>query len=117
MLGNDYQQLNANTMTNSHLLLRVDNILSNCAKEKIWAAIDMTDSFFQMRMHPDDVPLTAVLTPFGLYEWLVMPMGLCNASAIHQHRVAVALYEYIGKICYMYLDDIIIWSNMIDEHH
>ena len=104
-------------MVDSHLLLRVDDILSDCAKEKTWAMIDMTDSFFQTRMHPDDVPLTAVSTPFRLYEWLVMPMGLCNAPAIHQCRVAVALHENIGKICHVYLDDIIIWSNSIEEHH
>jgi len=68
-------------------------------------------------MHPDDIPLTAVSTPFGLYKWLVMPMGLRNAPAIHQCRVAVALHEYIGKICHVYLDDIVIWSNTIEEHY
>lgn len=114
---NDYRQLNANTIIDSHPLPRVDDILNDCAKGKIWATIDMTDSFFQTKMHPDDVPLTAVSTPFGLYEWLVMPMGLRNAPAIHQRRVAVALREYIGKICHVYLDDIVIWSNSINEHH
>ena len=46
-----------------------------------------------------------------------MPMGLCNAPAIHQRRVAVALHEYIGKICHVYFDNIVIWSNTIEEHH
>ena len=55
-------------------------------------------------MHPEDVPLTAVSMPFGLYEWLVMPMGLWNTLAIHQQRVSVALREYIGRICHVYLD-------------
>ena len=77
----------------------------------------MTDSFFQTRMHLDDVLLTAASMLFRLYEWLVMPMGLRNAPAIHQRQVAVALWEYIGKICHIYLDDIVIWSNTIEEHH
>ena len=98
---NDYRQLNSNTVIDSHPLPRVDDILNDCAKGKIWATIDMTDSFFQTRMHSDDVPLTAVSTPFGLYEWLVMPMGLRNVPAIHQCQVAVALHEYIGKICHV----------------
>jgi len=76
----------------------------------------MTNSFFQTRMHPDDVPLTAVNTPLGLYEWLVMPMGLKNSPSIHQRRVMSALRVYLGKICHIYLDDIVIWSNSIEEH-
>jgi hypothetical protein len=67
-------------------------------------------------MHPDDMHLTAVNTPFGLFEWLVMPMGLHNAPAIHQHRVTKALQAHIGKICHIYLDDIIIWSDSVEQH-
>ena len=113
---NDYRQLNANTVTDSFPIPRIDDILADCAKGKIWATMDMTNSFFQTRMHPDDIHLTAVNTPWGLYEWLVMPMGIKNAPAIHQRRITSALRPFIGKICHVYLDDIIIWSNDIDEH-
>jgi hypothetical protein len=88
---NDYRQLNENTITDSHPLPRIDDILNDCAKGKIWGTIDMTNSFFQTCMHPDHIHLTAVNTPLGLYEWLVMPMGLKNAPAIHQRRVTAAL--------------------------
>jgi len=76
----------------------------------------MTNSFFQTQLHPDHVPLTATTTPLGLYEWLVMPMGLKNSPAIHQRHVTLALRQYISKICHIYLDDIVIWSNSIEEH-
>jgi Reverse transcriptase (RNA-dependent DNA polymerase) len=76
----------------------------------------MTNSFFQTRMHSDHIPFTAVSTPFGLYEWLVMPMGLKNSPAIHQRRVTKALGHLIGKICHIYLDDIVIWSMTVEEH-
>ena len=82
---NDYCQLNENTIMDSHPLPCIDDILNDHAKGKIWAMIDMTNSFFQTRMHPDHIPLTGVNTPLGLYEWLVMLMGLKNAPAIHQH--------------------------------
>jgi len=75
---NDYRQLNANTLLDAFPLPRVDDILADCAKGKIWSKMDMTNSFFQTRVHPDNVHLTAVTTPFGLYEWLAMPMGLKN---------------------------------------
>ena len=112
---NDYRQLNANTVTDSYPLPRVDDILVDAGKAKIWSVLDMTNSFFP-RAHPDSIHLTAVMTPFGLYEWLVMPMGLRNAPPIHQRRVANALRDHIGKICHIYLDDIIIYSNSVEEH-
>ena len=67
-------------------------------------------------VHPDDIPLTAVTTPFGLYEWTVMPQGLKNGPPIHQQWMNSALREHIGKFCHIYIDDIIIWSNSIDKH-
>jgi hypothetical protein len=76
----------------------------------------MTNSFFHTRMHPDSIPLTAITTPFGLYEWLVMPMGLCNSPSFHQRHVANVLRDHIGKICHIYMDDIIIWSQSVQEH-
>ena len=81
---NDYRTLNANTVLDSYPLPRVDDILTDCAKGEIWSKLDMTNSFFQIRVHPDDIPLTAVTTPFGLYEWTVMPQGLKNGPPIHQ---------------------------------
>ncbi len=72
----------------------------------------MTDSFFHTKMHPDSIPLTAVSTPFGLYEWMVMPQGMKNSPSVHQRRVNDALRDFIGKICHIYLDDIIIGLNL-----
>ena len=113
---NDYRALNENTVPDHYPLLRVEMILSDCAKGLIWAKIDMTNSFFQTRVHPDDVKFTAVMTPFGLYEWVVMPMGCRNAPATHQRRMNHALWKYIGRICHVYLDNIVIWSNSVDKH-
>jgi hypothetical protein len=70
---NDYRALNANTVPDNHPLPRIDEILRNCAKGKIFGKIDMTNSFFQTRIHPDDIKYTATNTPEGLHEWTVMP--------------------------------------------
>ena len=88
---NNYWQLNSNTVINSHPLPQVDNILNDCAKGKFSSTIDMTNSCFQTRMKLEDIHLTAVSTPFGLYEWTVMPMGLHNTPSIHQRQVMHAL--------------------------
>lgn len=113
---NDYWVLNSNTVLDSYPLLCVDNILADCAKGKIWSHLDMTNSFFQTRVHPDNIHLTAITMPFRLYEWTVMPQGLKNASPIHQCQMNAALQHLIGKICHIYIDDIVIWSSSIAEH-
>jgi hypothetical protein len=96
-------------------LPRVDDILADAAKGKYWAKFNMTNSFFQTRMHPDDIPLTATLTPLGLFEWTVMPMGFKNSPQIHQRRMRHALAQYLRKFCHVYLDDIIVWSSSLQE--
>lgn len=113
---NDYRALNANTVPDVHPLPSIAEILSDCGKGQFWAKLDMTNSFFQTRVHPDDQQYTAVTTPFGLYEWTVMPQGCRNAPATHQRRMYNALRPYIGSICHVYLDDIIIWSSTLEEH-
>jgi hypothetical protein len=61
--------------------------LADCGKGKIWGTIDMMNAFFQTRMKPSDIPLTAVSTPFGLYEWCVMPPLFINAVLIRLYNI------------------------------
>ena len=113
---NDYWMLNTNTVLDAHPLPCVNDILADCAKGKIWSKLDMTNSFFQTLVHPDDVHLMAVTTPFGLYEWVAILMGLKNAPPIHQHHMTAVLWELIGDICHVYIDDLVIWSDNLEEH-
>ncbi|KAJ2935618.1 hypothetical protein H1R20_g1477, partial [Candolleomyces eurysporus] len=112
----DYRQLNRNVRLDKTPLPRIDDILADAAKGRYWAKFDMTNSFFQTRMHPEDVPLTATSTPLGLFEWTVMPMGFKNSPQIHQRRMRRALAKYVGKFCHVYLDDIIVWLSSLEEH-
>lgn len=51
-----------------------------------------------------------------MYEWTVMPMGIRNAPATHQRRMEDALRGLHGRICYAYLDDVIIWAQDLAEY-
>lgn len=113
---NDYRVLNDNTIPDVHPLPSIQEILSDCGRGKIWGKLDMTNSFFQTRVREEHIKYTAVTTPFGLYEWTVMPQGARNAPSTHQRRMFSALRQYIGSICHVYLDDIIIWSQSVEEH-
>lgn len=113
---NDCRALNANTVPDVYFIPHIPKILSDCGKGKIWGKIDMTNSFFQTRVHLDDIPYTTITTHFSLYEWTVMPQGCRNAPATHQCPMFQALRQHIGSICHVYLDNIIIWSNSTEEH-
>jgi hypothetical protein len=63
----NYSQLNENTIPDKYEMPIVKDILADCAKGKVWCAINMTDSFYQTRMHPADIHKMAVSTPFGTY--------------------------------------------------
>jgi hypothetical protein len=61
--------------------------LANCRQGKLFASINIMNSFFQTHMYPDNVPLTMVNMPWRLYEWVIMPIGIKNTPAIYQQRV------------------------------
>jgi len=94
---NDYQHLNWLTIPDNYPLPRIDDILADCAKGKIWGKIDMMNSFFQTLIHPDNIKYTTMLTLFGLWEWVIMPMGMQNSPATHQWRITLTLKDLIGK--------------------
>lgn len=112
----DYRTLNKYTVKDRSPLPNIDEAVRIVGKGKIYSVIDQINSFFQTKMREDDVPLTAVKTPFGLFEWMVMPMGLTNGPATHQARVEEALGDLIGETCVVYIDDVVVFSDTAEEH-
>ena len=95
---------------------RQDAILERAVNARIRGKIDLVSAYSQHLMSIMDGHKTAILTPWGLYEWTVMPQGLSNAVASWQRYMNWVLREFIGKCCEVYLDDILIYSNSIEEH-
>ncbi|POW02060.1 hypothetical protein PSTT_12070 [Puccinia striiformis] len=112
----DYCALNALTVKDRSPLPNVDELVRLVASGKVFSILDQTNAFFQTRMWDADIPLTAVKTPWGLFEWCVMPMGLTNAPATHHARLEEALGELINDICVVYLDDIVVFSDSFPQH-
>ena len=113
---NNYCVLNDNTVKDRTPLPKPDEILSEAAQARIWGKIDLTNAFFQTPVAEEDIEKTAIKTPWGLFEWTVMPQGLCNAPATHQARINEALRHLIGVCCQAFVDDVIIYSKTIDKH-
>ena len=112
----DYRALNENTVKDHTPLPRQEQILEKAAQAFVRGSIDLVSGYYQHWVHKKDRHKTAILTPWGLYEWTVMPQGLCNAVASFQRYMRWVLRAFIGVFCEVYLDDILIYSDSLEDH-
>ncbi|SPO22889.1 uncharacterized protein UTRI_01567 [Ustilago trichophora] len=112
----DYRALNAITATNGYPLPVIQQCLDQLGQAQWFSKIDLTSGYWQIRLKPEDVSKTAFNTRIGKFEFLVMPFGLKNAPSVFQTLVNRVLRPYLDKFVIVYLDDILIYSNTLDEH-
>lgn len=112
----DYRALNDLTIKNRYPIPRIRETLTLLGKAKIYSKLDVISAFNRMRIANGDEHLTAFRTRFGLYEYLVMPFGLANAPSSFQNYINDTLRGYLDEFCTAYIDDILIFSENIEEH-
>ena len=113
----DYRRLNQRTVKDSGNIPLMTEMLDELAGARLFSALDLASGYYQLGLDSNSRPLTAFPTPYGLYQWTVMPMGLCNAPAIFQSAMNVILRSHIDAgYCLVYLDDIIIKSSSDADH-
>ena len=113
----DFRKLNSLTVKDSHPLPCICETLESLAGAAHFSTFDMNSGFWQVPMAEESKQYTAfTLGSMGLYECKSMPFGLCNAPPTFQRLMQNCLGELNLTYCLIYLDDMIVFSDMPDEH-
>ena len=112
----DYRQLNGITIKNKYPLPRVDELLNRVGGARYFTKIDLQSGYHQIRMKESDIEKTAFRTRYGSFEFLVLPFGLTNAPSTFMAMMQDILKPYLDKFAISFLDDILIYSNSLEEH-
>jgi hypothetical protein len=121
-----YVKLNSKTLDRiAYRLPRISDLLAKVSRSKFFSKFDLLSGFYQICMRASDIPKTGFSTPFGNYEFRVMPMGLCGAPGTFQHLMddsfaaPIMLHgcsmSFLNFLC-IYLDDLCVHSSTRAEH-
>src|SRR6185437_3848390 len=114
----DFRKLNEITIKNKYPLPRADALFDKLVNAKIFSKIDLRTGFYQIPIREADRHKTAFVTNQGLYEYNVLPMGLCNSPSVFMELMNATFQAkgILGVFVVVFLDDIIVYSKNQEEH-
>ena len=110
----DYRRLNTITEGDHYPLPNINDVTSFLHGAKVFSKLDLIKGYYQIPMAPEDIPKTAMTTPFGTFTFNYSCFGLRNAGATFQRLMD----EILGSLpfCAVYIDDILVFSSSVEEH-
>jgi hypothetical protein len=112
----DYYQLNKARIKNRYLLPRIDDLFDQMKGRTMFSNIDLISRYHQLRIKEEDIPNTAFKTRFGHYEFIILPFGLINIPRVFMSLMNGVFREYLEKIFQVFIDDILIYSQTMEEN-
>lgn len=112
----DFRALNEQTVKSKYPLPRMDELFDRLQGAKYFSKLDLRTGFHQILIAEADRHKTAFRTARGLFEYCVLAMGLCNAPGTFMQVMNETMDEFLNKFVLVFLDDIIIFSNSLEEH-
>ena len=116
----DYRALNSVMKPDLFPLPRINDLLDQLGKSHYFSTLDLAAGYWQIKVHANSQEKTAFITHQGLFEFRVMPFGVMNVPAVFQRfmqRVLAGLKAECGKeFVSVYLDDVIIFSETLEDH-
>ena len=112
----DFRSLNKQTVGDAYPLPNITDILDQLGGPRYFSVLDLASGFHQIPLHPDSRAKTAFSTPYGHLEFTRMPFGLKNAPATFQRLMDRVLTGLQGIELFVYMDDIVIYGNSLEDH-
>ena len=112
----DYRRPNAVTKQDVFPLPRIDDSLDLLSGSTYFSSLDLASGYWQVGMEPGSQEKTAFTTPEGLYEFTVMPFGLCNAPATFQRLMEGVLAGLAQEKFLIYLDDVLVIGETFADY-
>ena len=112
----DYRKVNEVTEKDAYPLPRIEDNLDSLKGAKWFSTLDLASGYWQVEMEEEDKAKTAFCTKYGLFQFNVMPFGLCNAPGTFERLMETVLRGMQWERAVLYLDDIIIFSETIEDH-
>lgn len=113
----DFRKLNSQTLPDKNPIALLNAFTSNLAGKSIFSTIDLRKAFHHIPVAEKKTPKTAVITPFGWFEFTRMPFGLRNAAQTFQRLINEVMNGL--DFVFAYIDDLLIasFSPKKHEHH
>lgn len=112
----DYRALNKKTVRDNYQLPLVDNLLDVLHGAKVFSKLDLMSGYNQILVDEADREKTAFTTRFGLFQFNVLPFGLCNAPATFMRLMNNIFMDQLDRSVIVYLDDILVFSKDEASH-
>ena len=112
----DWRQLNKVTVKTQACLPSIEDLFDAVRGAKYFSKLDLKAGYNQVRVEDQDIPKTAINTPFGHFEFTVMGFGLTNAPATFMALMNDVLRPFLRKFVVVFLDDILVFSRSWTEH-
>lgn len=106
----DYWKLNDVTHKCAYPLPRIEEFLTGLRTAAWYSTLDLASGYWQVELHTHDKEKTAFATPFGLYQFVHMPFGLCNAPTTFHRLMQRCLGEKVHDNLLIHLDDVTVYS-------